>query len=192
VTDYGVLTYYYIPSIITGDTELSSDPNEWTGDLLKNAKLQGSVIVDGVLWKYDGGRFGQQSFCTNGGVPVGYGCLNDYAVAGVTEDGRLIYSVEGAVAACPPGGGGTHACGSPGFNPVFQQGGPPLYVNVPGDFRNQGYVLIVNPIDSGGSLGETQIDIYAGINLAWPYLINNPNVIWRQILVDFINSYGAQ
>jgi RHS repeat-associated protein len=192
VTEYGVLTYYYTPRITSDEAGLSANPNDWTGDLYNESRLQGSVIVDGVLWKYGGGRFVQQSFCSNGGVPVGYGCLSKPVVIGQTEDGRPIYSVGGAVAACPPGGGGTNACGTPGFNPAFQQGGPPLYVNVPGDSRNPGYVLVVNPIDSGGRLGETQIDIYAGIGLAWRYQFNNPYTIWRQVPGNFINSHGAQ
>jgi RHS repeat-associated protein len=189
VTEYGILTYYYIPRVNSDEAGLSSDPNDWTGDLYNESRLQGSVIVDGVLWKYEGGGFVQRSFCSNGGVPVGYGCLSDFALTGVTGDGRPLYDVGGAVAACPPGGGGTNACGTPGFSPAFQQGGPPLYVNIPGD---SGYVLIVNPIDSGGRLEETQIDIYAGIDLAWPYPLNYPYAIWRQVPSNFINSYGAR
>jgi hypothetical protein len=189
VTKDGVLTYYYTPSINSGEAGLSSNPNDWIGEPYKEAMMEGSVIINGELWKYDNGRFVKQGFCSNGGVPVGYGCLSDYAVTGATEDGRPIYSVDGAVAACPPGGGGTNACGTFGFNPAFQQGGPPLYVDVPG---NEGYVLIVNPIDSGGRLGDTQIDIYAGINRSWPYLLNNPYAVWRQSPSNYISSHGAQ
>jgi hypothetical protein len=180
ITVDGVLSYYYTAYyglLFLNDHNLGNDPNDWGGEFLTEAKMQGSVVVVDLLWKYDigKGRFYTESFCSNGGVPVSGGCLTSYLPAGSTKDDRTIYHAFGAVASCPPSGEGTQACGTPGFTPVYQQLGPSLYIST------ESFVLIVNPLDSGGRLGATQIDLYTGIDGSWYYPLINPVAVWKQV-----------
>ena len=182
ITTQGQTTSYYTPSASTlfNGKEYDPDPNNWKGSKqYDTAQMEGSVSVDGKLWMYDlkSGIFKPGASC--GGYPqISLGCLDNPYSQNV--DDYIIQQVDGAVAACPPSREGTIYCGQYGFNPAYQQGGPNLYVTF-NNPQNANLVLVVNPIDSGGGLGATQIDIYGGFKL-WvdgPW-VSNANV-WIQL-----------
>lgn len=197
VTPDAKVTWYYTPEYppqpSTEDTD-SASPNNWTdkgkGSPYYDSSVQGSVIVNGVLWKWNNNSrtfFQQGNSCPNG-VPLVSQCLNRPSPGRPTGDGRTSYTVDVAVASCP----GTKFCNpefedeefyDPNFKPLYQQNGPTLYV------VTNNYVLIASPKDSGGGLEANQIDIYTGAGGSWPYL-NYPNEgdgnarVWIQVCVD--------
>jgi RHS repeat-associated protein len=183
LTQAGEVTTYYTPTArgLFAGSIYDQDPNNWPkeeGSPYWTAVMQGSVIIDGVLWVFDNGSFKPGNLGPNGYPVITLGNLGPFIYSGTTRDGHPIYYVYGAVASCPPAGGGTKTCGTPGFSPSFLQGGPLLYLIVSG---NPGYVLIVNPLDSGGRLGANQIDLYGGYSM-WPYPLPSSHVsVWMQI-----------
>jgi RHS repeat-associated protein len=184
VTQGGITTSYNTPSApdLFNGSNYDPNPNNWAGDQYNKARMEGNVVIDGKLWMYDNSSrtFKPGEFC--GGYPtVNLGCLHPPSTIQVV-DGYYIQNVNGAVAACPPNGGGTEYCGQQGFDPAYQQGGPYLYVtfNKP---PNENFVLIVNPIDSGGKLWATQIDIYGGYDYWYGPWVSNA-IVWIQIPVQ--------
>lgn len=186
-------SWYYTPGASAQpgtNGGVTNNPNEWdrnnpdVDSLYKNAALQGSIVVGNELWKYD---LGSESFqqhtnsCTTGGVAAAGGCLSPAQVTG-RVDGKTVVVASVAVASCP----GTKYCNpssthyNPNFQPAYEQLGPTIYI-VTDDF-----ILIADPLDSGGGLGASQTDVYRGIgpnSQVNPRNFHNGDA-WIQVCVD--------
>ena len=168
-----ILTTYYTPIY---DPQLGEngnpvgDPNLWadksSGSAYANARLQGSFVLNGQLWKYNltTGMFYALTTDLNAGVPVVLGRLVPPIHVGRTTEGKDVYKVTGAVAApCP----WNVRCDtqSTTYAPVYKQSKDPrqvLYV------VTEDLVLIVRPLDSGYGLAPNQIDLYVGYGRTKP------------------------
>ncbi|MBK7201760.1 RHS repeat-associated core domain-containing protein [Candidatus Amarolinea dominans] len=149
---------------------LTADPNLWAdrgrGSPRRNAALQGSIVVQGKIWKY---ILATDSFLARGsprnnGVPVNYGwVVPPDNKLGRTPEGRYILQVTAAVAyTCPHN---VHCgLGTP-FEPAYRRGNKPEYTIY---VVTDGNVLIVTPLDTGYGLSANQIDIYMGIDFEQP------------------------
>ena len=149
---------------------LTADPNLWAergrGSLRRNAALQGSIVVQGKIWKYilATDSFVARGSPRNNGVPVNYGwVVPPDNKLGRTPEGRYILQVTAAVAyTCPHN---VHCgLGTP-LKPAYRRGNEPEYTIY---VVTDGNVLIVTPLDTGYGLSANQIDIYMGIGFEQP------------------------
>ncbi|MGB3220569.1 MAG: RHS repeat-associated core domain-containing protein, partial [Anaerolineae bacterium] len=144
------ITTYYTP---TYDPAIyGADPNEWdpNGKAHRNAKIQGSMFVGTQLWKWNGRRFDAientlVSACSPNGVPVTLGCTQKVDISSDNINGLpVIY--------------GTAAVAAKDHQPAYKQGTRRLYI------VTTTAVLILTPLDSGGGLWGSHLDIYMGIS----------------------------
>jgi len=187
VTSEGYVSYYNTAEYAL-EPGLPMDPSGLTPSQQANIRMQGSVrLTQGdstKLIKYYEGQYSEVGSCGGGGVPAAGGCLHGPSTIGHTTDGRPIIQGSGAVAHCP----GTKYCESPAFRPAYNEGGNidnTLYIDTPTE------LLVIRPLDSGGGLHATQIDVYGGYqNTAYLGIgyndFSQPGTVdvWIQVCVD--------
>ena len=164
------MTLYYTPQITDPSITNANDLGESDYD---NARMQGSVELNGEVWKWNGTEFVKLAGnpCAAGnGVPLQGGryCTHEPYVD--PDNNKIVY-VTGAVR--NKGG-------------WFTQGEEPIYLTANKSRRT----FVVTPLDSGGGLAVNQIDVYAGIRTAKPLQLDkrtwehgpiNPATVWIQV-----------